>query len=281
MARPTDKGLISKSKLTAIGAALRKLFGGTKQYTPDEMASAINGIEKKTSSDLVVSGQGITTPAGYYASPVMATVKTGTIEPPIVERRGIISDDASIVLRAKVTVKEGYVSSGTSVGPYEYVYASELVSGTLPITANGTHDVTKYASVNVNVPQPLQFDTWILNGDLYNGLASAFVNGEEYTCYAPILMYDGSLVTAIKTRYYEGSSTDEGYLDFYFSGNNEPTRIYEISNYSGSWTQSQYQGKTIQVPSFVRQFTSTDIFYPQKTYANLYKLLKKIALLKV
>ena len=57
MARPTDKGLITKSKLTAIGAALRKLFGGTKQYTPDEMATAINGIEKKTSSDLTVSGR--------------------------------------------------------------------------------------------------------------------------------------------------------------------------------------------------------------------------------
>ena len=45
MARPTDKGLISKAKLTAIGDAIRGKTGGSAGLTPDQMATAIAEIK--------------------------------------------------------------------------------------------------------------------------------------------------------------------------------------------------------------------------------------------
>lgn len=75
MARPTDKGLISKSKLIAIGASLRTLMGNTAPYTPDEMAETINAIPKRTEADVNLTSTGTVTVAkGYYASPVEVNV---------------------------------------------------------------------------------------------------------------------------------------------------------------------------------------------------------------
>lgn len=75
MARPTDKGLISKSKLIAIGNAIRSLIGSATQYTPDGMAETINAIPKRTEADVNVTSSGTVTVAkGYYASPVEVNV---------------------------------------------------------------------------------------------------------------------------------------------------------------------------------------------------------------
>ena len=75
MARPTDKGLISKSKLIAIGNSIRSLIGSATQYTPDGMAETINAIPKRTEADVNVTSSGTVTVAkGYYASQVEVTV---------------------------------------------------------------------------------------------------------------------------------------------------------------------------------------------------------------
>ena len=251
MARPTDKGLISKSKLTAIGAALRRLFGGTKQYTPDEMATAINGIEKKSSSDLVVSGQEVMAPAGYYEAPAMEFVKSGAVQAPIVERRGI--SNATITLRAKVTVKEGYVYGGNIVGSYDYVSASDLVSGTLSITSNGTHDVTNYASVNVNVPQPIEWDTWVFKDDISGAMAFPEIS---LSFYAPMLLPDERPVFGIEIYYYDTGSTDHAYMDYYIEGSATATRVYTYEDYGSTNTWASDTYKTLKVPSYVRFFES-------------------------
>lgn len=289
MARPTDKGLISKSKLTAIADQIRRLFGVTNKFTMDGCEQKLSTIFLNDSTDLSLWTGGdiyVFVPSGFYLTDAKYSMKKLLAPTPT------ISKELSAGFGMKVTAvsdptENGYLLIGQTSNPATtYIKANDFAQGDLSITQNGTYNTIQdadkfYKTVTVNVPQPLQFDTWTLNGDLNNGLSTALVAGEVTTCYAPILMYDGSLVTSIKAYYNDTGSTDEGYLDFYFSGINEPTRIYEISGYSGSWTQSQYQGKTIQVPSFVRQFNSDNLFYPQKTYANLYKLLKKIASLKV
>jgi len=65
--------------------------------------------------------------------------------------KGTVSNH-SISVTPSVTNTTGYITGSTKTGTAVTVSASELVSGTLPITQNGTGiDVTNYASVNVNV----------------------------------------------------------------------------------------------------------------------------------
>ena len=58
----------------------------------------------------------------------------------------------SVTVTPSVTNTTGYITGGTLTGTPATVSASELVSGTLSITDNGTGiDVTNYASVDVDV----------------------------------------------------------------------------------------------------------------------------------
>lgn len=65
--------------------------------------------------------------------------------------KGTVSNHA-ITVTPSVTNTAGYISGGTKTGTGVSVAASELVSGTLSITSNGTGvDVTNYQKVDVNV----------------------------------------------------------------------------------------------------------------------------------
>lgn len=65
--------------------------------------------------------------------------------------KGSVSNHA-ISVTPSVTNTTGYITGSTKTGTAVTVSASELVSGTKSITANGTGiDVTDYASVDVNV----------------------------------------------------------------------------------------------------------------------------------
>lgn len=146
----------------------------TKNYTPSETAqsetisadsgydglSSVNvnvgaisttyvgsGIERKTSSDLTVSGATITAPAGYYADSASKSVASGTAGTPTATK-GTVSNH-SISVTPSVTNTTGYISGGTKTGTAVSVAASELVSGTYNVSASGTADVTNYASISV------------------------------------------------------------------------------------------------------------------------------------
>lgn len=102
-------------KLTAIADAIRNKTGSTATMTRDEMPTAIEGI----------SG------GGEVAEPViepLAITENGTYTAP----DGV---DGYSPVTVNVPIPDGYVQP----------------SGTLEVTENGTHDVTEYASVNVNV----------------------------------------------------------------------------------------------------------------------------------
>lgn len=80
----------------------------------------------------------------------VAAMPSGTAGTPTATK-GTVSNH-SISVTPKVTNSAGYIAGSTKTGTAVTVSASELVSGTLPLTDNGTADCTNYASVNVNIP---------------------------------------------------------------------------------------------------------------------------------
>ena len=108
-----------------------------------------SNIARRDSTDLTASGDTVTAPAGYYASPASKAVPAGTAGTPTASK-GAVSNHA-ITVTPSVTNSAGYIEGGTKTGTGVSVAASELVSGTKSITENGTHDVINYASVDVNV----------------------------------------------------------------------------------------------------------------------------------
>lgn len=106
-------------------------------------------IAQRSSTNLSVSGATVTAPAGYYAESASKSVASGTAGTPSATK-GTVSNHA-ISVTPSVTNTTGYITGGTKTGTAVSVSASELVSGTLSVTSNGTKDVTNYASVNVNI----------------------------------------------------------------------------------------------------------------------------------
>lgn len=131
-----------------------------------------SGITQRSSSALTASGATVTVPAGYYASQATKSVASGSAGTPTATK-GTVSNH-SITVTPSVTNTTGYITGGTKSGTGVTVSASELVSGSQTITANGTVDVTNLASVDV----ALTFST------IYTGInapsSSIGSNGDIY-----------------------------------------------------------------------------------------------------
>lgn len=109
-----------------------------------------SNITQRDETDLSASGATVTVPAGYYAEQEIKSVRSGSVNNPTASK-GTVSNHA-IAVTPSVTSSSGYITGGTKSGTAVTVSASELVSGTLEVTSNGTKDVTNYASVSVAVP---------------------------------------------------------------------------------------------------------------------------------
>ena len=109
-----------------------------------------SGITRRSGSDLTASGATVTVPAGYYSSQATKSIQSGTAGTPIATK-GTVSNH-TIAVTPSVENVAGYISSGSMSGTAVTVSASELVSGNLPITSNGSNiDVTNYSTVSVDV----------------------------------------------------------------------------------------------------------------------------------
>lgn len=115
--------------------------------------SGTKQLPTRTSSDMSVNGATVTAPSGWYANNSSKSVASGTEGTPTATK-GTVSNH-SVSVTPSVTNTAGYISGGTKTGTAVTISASELVSGTKSISANGTGiDVTNYQKVNVAVPAP-------------------------------------------------------------------------------------------------------------------------------
>ena len=108
------------------------------------------GITRRSSSDLTASGATVTVPSGYYSAQASKAVASGTAGTPTASKGSVSNHQVSVT--PSVTNQTGYITGSTKTGTAVTVSASELVSGTLSISDNGTSDCANYASVNVNIP---------------------------------------------------------------------------------------------------------------------------------
>lgn len=141
----------------------------TQSVTPSVTAGYVSS---GTAGTITVSGSGssqLSTQAGTTITPttsqqtavaagkfttgavIVDAMPSGTAGTPTATK-GTVSNH-SVSVTPSVTNTTGYITGGTKTGTAVTVSASELVSGTKSITANGTNiDVTEYAAVDVAVP---------------------------------------------------------------------------------------------------------------------------------
>ena len=148
-------------------------------------------ITQRSSTDLTVSGATVTAPSGYYSASASKSVASGTAGTPTATK-GTVSNH-SVSVTPSVTNTTGYIIGSTKTGTAVSVSASELVSGTLSVTSNGTKDVTNYASINVNVSSgstinnqdktvsPTESTQYVTADEDYTGLGTVTVNAISST----------------------------------------------------------------------------------------------------
>lgn len=110
----------------------------------------VGSISERSASDIVVSGNEVTTPAGHYPTNVQTTIPAGQVSAPVATK-GSVSNVHTMAVTPSVSYSEGYIDTGSQVGEAVIVSASELVSGSQTITENDTYDVTNLAEVVVEV----------------------------------------------------------------------------------------------------------------------------------
>ena len=212
-----------------------------------------SGITRRTSSDIIESNGSVNVLSGYYANNETKALSSGTEGTPTATK-GAVNNHA-ISVTPSVTNTAGYISGGTKIGTAVSVSASELVSGTLSVTQNGTADVTNYASVDVNVSGGSgsgvaedQVDTE-LESNSYT-LTFTGLQGEPTSF---IVMWDGDMSVPSSTPYraisivYDGTDVHAQTL----TNTNNAQVSYDGSNFSQS-----YSNGTLTITSTGAEFIS-------------------------
>ena len=156
------------------------ITGGTKTGTAVSVSAS-----ELVSGNLAITSTGSKDVTNYAT----ASVSAGTEGTPTATK-GTVSNN-SVSVTPSVTNSAGLISGGTKTGTAVTVSASELVSGSLPISANNTYDVTNYASAVVNVSGgggATNFVTGTFTTGSSTGTAATFSTGYTGSGYPIALM---------------------------------------------------------------------------------------------
>ena len=145
LATPTaTKGTVSNHSVS-VTPSITQPYGYTDGGTKAGTAVTVSASEL-VSGTYTVDSSG-TKDVTNYAS---ASVPAGTAGTPSASKGAVSNHSVSVT--PSVTNTTGWITGSTKTGTAVTVSASELVSGTLSVSDNGTSDCTNYASVNVNIP---------------------------------------------------------------------------------------------------------------------------------
>lgn len=140
------------SQIASMSASgVKTLLTGDSFCEDDIVVSYTKPSTQSKTATPSTSQQTISPDPGFLLSSVTVNaMPSGTAGTPSATKSSVANH--SVTVTPSVTNTTGYITGGTLTGTPASVSASELVSGTLSITDNGTGiDVTNYASVDVDV----------------------------------------------------------------------------------------------------------------------------------
>ena len=173
-------------------------------------SSATSGYTKKLTISRSTAKQYINIPTGYNSAGAyyeVEAVANGSVGTPSASK-GTVSNH-SISVTPSVSYTAGYIAGGSKNGTAVTVSASELVSGTLSITSNGTKDVTNYASVNVSISGD---SPTIESLEITPSESEQTFNSSDVDGYKPVT------VSAISSTYVGSGITQRSSTDLTVSG---------------------------------------------------------------
>lgn len=232
--------LIDLTQKTVTAANMLNGITALKNDGTDITGTYVPASTQSKTATPSTSQQTISPDPGFLLSSVTVNaMPSGTAGTPSATKSSVANH--SVTVTPSVTNTTGYITGGTLTGTPASVSASELVSGTLSITDNGTGiDVTNYAAVDVDVSGgggvDLQ-DVTLENNDadaLYYTDASMTVhsvtsgNRDLYNEQLPV----GSLIVSVRTGVaFPGppiSTSGINQIASYTVGSKGIVRIYEV-----------------------------------------------------
>lgn len=143
--------LIDLTQKTVTAANMLNGITALKNDGTDITGTYVPASTQSKTATPSTSQQTISPDPGFLLSSVTVNaMPSGTEGTPSATKSSV--SNHSVTVTPSVTNTTGYITGGTLTGTPASVSASELVSGTLSITDNGTGiDVTNYASVDVDV----------------------------------------------------------------------------------------------------------------------------------
>ena len=210
--------------------------------TDDDCVTSVTGsytggggtpnLQAKTNIDPTTSSQTITADTGYdgLSSVQINAMPSGTEGTPTATK-GTVNNHA-ISVTPSVTNVAGYISGGTHSGTAVSVSASELVSGTVNITASGNTDVTNYATASVASGGATASAT---KGTVSNHSITVTPSVTRTAGYITAGSANGTAVTVSASELVSGSETKTA------NGTYDVTNLAElvvnVSGGGGGWTK--------------------------------------------